>query len=211
MAESGVGPGTVGTQNVQFSGTAADNADGVAPVGTGLSRQAAELFAFNGATFDRLAEQGDGADAIGTGGVGRLVVMARSTLFNGSSFDRGRSIAAQGDGLGVSAAMQPSSTYGVTTATNATATVTFAAVAGQSHRLMGFAANYTSTPTAAAVANVTDGAVGVFSILASTSPMVPFIPAGGIKASAVNQAMAISLGAGGVGVLGIVTLSKLTA
>lgn len=137
--------------------------------------------------------------------------LALGYLFDGTAYDRHRSVSGLGDGLGVAQSMQPSSTYGAASATNATATVTFAAVAGQTHRLTSASVAYAATPTGATAATITDAGGTKFSWLGSTNPTGPQLPPGGLASSAVNQAMTVTLGAGGIGITGWVMATKLTA
>ena len=211
MAESGIGPGTTGTTPVTFSGTAADNADGVAPVATGIIRMAAELFGFDNSNWDRIKAYGDNADAVAANTFGALLSLARQTLFNGSTWDRWRSMSAVGDGLGVALAATPAATYIVASATNAVANATFAAVAGQKHRLMSVTGNYVNAPISAGNVTVADNGTTLLAWAGTVTPLSVPCPSGGILASAVNQTMGVAIGAGGAGVIGNVIATKLTA
>jgi hypothetical protein len=153
----------------------------------------------------------DNADAIATIATGLTRVPSEGFVFNGTTWDRARSISAVGDGLGVTAMNQPGNTYGSANATNALATVTFAAVAGQSHRITSATAAYQTTPVAAAAMTLNDNAVTKFAALASATPAGPALPAGGAIASAPNQAVTWSIAAGGAGVVGWAFATKLTA
>lgn len=132
-------------------------------------------------------------------------------VFNGSTNDRHYSMSGVGDGLGVALASQPSATYGTANATGATATVTFAAVAGQRHRLVSASVSYANGITAAAAGTVTDNATNLMQWLGTNQPTGPSLPEGGLKAVAVNTAMSVSLASGGVATVGWVLASKLTA
>lgn len=177
----------------------------------GASAVDSHNYAFNGATWDRQASSGDNADAAAVRALGELLALARNTLFNGTSWDRARSIAAQGDGLGVGAAMQPSSSYASANATAATATVTFAAVAGQVNRLTSASVAYASAPVAAGNGKVTDSGTDKFVWLGTTTPTGPQLPPGGIANISPNTVLAISLASGGAGTTGWVYASKLVA
>jgi hypothetical protein len=163
---------------------------------------------FNGATWDRVrAPTSDGNPSTGLAGVQSM--LARP---DASGIDRAREISQFGDGVGVAQAMQPSSTPSNNSpAANTAAVLTYAAVAGQRHRLTMMMASYSAAPTGGNLL-VTDGGAGAFAVdtnAAGPLPPAP-MPAGGIQGS-VNAAMVITLAAGGAAVTGRVNAAKLTA
>lgn len=90
------------------------------------------------------------------------------------------------------------------TATNAAATVTYAAVAGQSNIISGIMFSYSATPTAGSI-TVTDGATTVLSadIISGGAGFIPFdAPVRG----STNTPLTITLSAGGTGVIGKVSV-----
>lgn len=101
------------------------------------------------------------------------------------------------------------STTDYATATNATATITYSAAgAGISHAFEGISFSLSGTPAAAVSLTVQDGANTVFSVDV-TSSGAGFIPL--LRRGTANTAMTISLGAGGSGVVGKVSvLNKFT-
>lgn len=131
--------------------------------------------------------------------------------FNGTTYDRGRTVSAVGDGLGVRLAMQPSSTYGANTGTNVQATVTFAGVAGQQHRITQAKTSYTGTVGSATNGQLLDNGATVFQWLGSVAPFSANLPPGGIKQIAVNTAVSSVLGAGGLAAVSNVFMAKVTA
>jgi hypothetical protein len=103
----------------------------------------------------------------------------------------------------------PQSTAG---AANSAVTITYAAVAGQRHRLTHLSVYYTGTNTAQTL-TVQDGSTTILSVPVpanqNTLLSVP-LPDGGIQGS-VNQNLVITLPAGGGGVTGTVNSAKTTA
>lgn len=176
----------------------------------GASAVDAHNYGYNGATWDRMRTGGDNADAVAASTLGELLALARNTLFNGTSWDRSRAVGAAADGLGVQAASQPSSTQAASNNTNAATGVTFAAVAGQSHHLTSATAAYSAAPTGASSANVqAPSGTNVFGWLGTSSPTGPPCPPGGMTFP-VNTSVVVTLGAGGLGIIGWVIASKLT-
>lgn len=199
MAQTGSAPGAPGGGTAVVEGKDAQGTATTAkPVLVGMAGSAS--------TFELQT-----ALALGDADNGNHVLAVAIYAFNASTMDRVQSMSGVGDGLGVILASQPSSTYGTATATGATATVTFAAVAGQKHRLTSATTSYTGALTAAANASITDAAATIFLWLGAVVPYGPPMPSGGIKQAAVNTAMTVSILSGGVGAVGNVLASKITA
>jgi len=177
---------------------------GFTPHGVGIEEEAL----FNPVDGKYYVERSATQDAVPLANV----VMEGPALFNGTSGDRARSLSASGDGLGVELACQPSSiATAAAPAANTAATITYAAVTGQQHRLTLLAASYSGGAPAGGNITVQDGATTVLSLdVASTGPLIVPLPPGGIKGS-INTAMTITLSAGGAGVSGKVSAAKLTA
>lgn len=97
-----------------------------------------------------------------------------------------------------------------TAAANAAVVQTFAAVAGQSHRLTMLAVSYSAAPTGGRV-TVADGGTTILDldITAAGTFFVP-LPAGGLKGT-VNTAMTVTLAAAGAAVVGKVNSGRVTA
>lgn len=128
------------------------------------------------------------------------------------TIDRARAMGAAADGLGVLLASQPGSTApaAAAPAVNTAAVITFAAVAGQSHRLTFLVVSYNAAPTGGRL-TVADGATNLVDMdVTAAGPLVVPLPPGGIKGS-VNTAMTITLAAAGAAVSGKVSAAKLTA
>lgn len=124
-----------------------------------------------------------------------------------------RSISGAGDGLGTTAAMQPSSagTAPQVSAANASAAWNAAGVAGQAHRLTMLTVSYSGAPAGGRV--LVWGSVGGnyidLDITASGVSSIP-LPPGGLKAAA-GETLNITLYAGGAGVVGKLNAAKVTA
>jgi hypothetical protein len=163
---------------------------------------------FNGASWDRVrAPTSDGNPSTGLAGVQQM--LARP---DASGIDRAREISQFGDGPGVAQAMQPSSTPSNNSpAANTAAVLTYAAVAGQRHRLTMLFASYNAAPTGGNL-NVTDAATTVLSLDTIAAGPLPFadLPPGGVQGS-VNSAMVSTLVAAGAAVTGKISAAKLTA
>lgn len=111
---------------------------------------------------------------------------------------------------GLKTAPAPSTPQHATAAANTAVTQTFAAVAGQSHRLTGLVVSYSAAPTAGRV-TVSDGAAVVFEVdVAAAGPVSVPLPAGGLQGS-VNTAMTVTLAAAGASVVGKVNTARVTA
>lgn len=108
-------------------------------------------------------------------------------------------------------AQPPSTAPAAASGANAAATITFAAVAGQSHRLTFLAASYSAAPTGGRL-TVADGATTILDLdlTGAGTAGVPALPAGGIQGTA-NTAMTITLAAGGAGIVGKLSAAKRTA
>jgi hypothetical protein len=119
-----------------------------------------------------------------------------------------------GDGIGVAAAMQPSSVaFSDTAGANTAVTRTLAAVVGQAHRLTGVGCSWSGAAAVTGLLTVTDGATTIVSYdvpLGLNTPFAPPLPPGGLKGT-INTAMTITLAAGGAGAVGKLNTSKLTA
>jgi hypothetical protein len=91
---------------------------------------------------------------------------------------------------------------------------TFAAVAGQRHRLTAVSCSYSAAAsTGTGLLTVADGATVVHGWdvpLAVNSPFTPPLPAAGIQGS-LNTALAVTLAAGAAGTVGRLNTAKLTA
>lgn len=94
-------------------------------------------------------------------------------------------------------------------AANVAAVITYAAVAGERHRLTMISYSYSGAP-AGGVLTVTDGATGVFGmdIVAAGPGSVP-LPPGGIIGTD-NQNLVVTLGAGGAGISGKLSCARMT-
>jgi hypothetical protein len=90
------------------------------------------------------------------------------------------------------------------TATNASAIVTYAAVAGQSNVISGIAFSYSGTPVGGSL-TIADGATTVFSIdvISGGAGFIPFNPP---VRGTTNTALTITLSGGGAGVVGKVSV-----
>ena len=120
-----------------------------------------------------------------------------------------------GDLVDVDIAESPAATPVHTTAAANTAVVrTYAAVAGQRHRLVALSCSFSAAAATTGLLTVEDGAgTTVFSVdvpLAVNTPFVAQLPDGGIQGS-VNTALIITLAAGGAGAVGKVNTAKVTA
>lgn len=198
MSSSGVGPGT-------------STLPGVVKLQGATSGNQAEVTAANALDAATSGDTATNADAIATtASATKSQVLALGLGFNGSTFDRARNAGAVGDGLGVQLITQPSSTQANSNATNAATGVTFAAVAGQSHRLTSASASYSATPTGAGSANVQNpSGTNIFGWLGGVTPAGPALPPGGMLFP-VNTSVVVTLAAGGIGIIGWVLASKLT-
>lgn len=85
--------------NRESSGSA--TADALVPDALGNTRQLAQLFGYNGATFDRIRALENNADGIATQ-IGNVSTMAFAYGFNGATFDRIRALDNNADGLAAS-------------------------------------------------------------------------------------------------------------
>jgi hypothetical protein len=143
-----------------------------------------------------------------------LYVAAALEVFNGATMDRLRSISGVGDGFGVALASQPSSTPLAASATNAVATVTMAAVAGQQHRVTFLDLAYAGgIPAAVTLATLSDGTTTwTFpQAAANAAQNETALPPGGVK-FAVNTNTVVTLPASGTaGTIGYINVAKLTA
>lgn len=103
----------------------------------------------------------------------------------------------------------PSDPTSATAAANTAVVTTYAAVAGQRHRLTLLDASYSAAPAGARVL-VQDGAATVYDHdYGATQPSSVPIPPGGIQGS-VNTQMVVTLAAGGAGVTGKLNTAKMT-
>ncbi len=144
-----------------------------------------------------------------------LRVIEHGYIYNGTSWDRLREFGAGGDGLGVAQASQPSSSpFNDVGGAGAAVTRTFAAVAGQRHRLTHVSCSYSAAAsTGTGLLTVTDGATVVAGWdvpLAVNTPFTAPLPAGGIQGS-INTALVVTLAAGAAGTVGRLNTAKLTA
>lgn len=105
---------------------------------------------------------------------------------------------------------QPSPSVSAVSVANTAVSITYAAVAGQRHRLTFLGYSYSAAPTAGRI-TITDGATTILDIDVSSSWEVfaNLLP-GGIVGT-VNSAMVITLSAGGAGIVGKIVTAKLTA
>jgi hypothetical protein len=115
--------------------------------------------------------------------------------------------------LGVVLVSQPPSTPFADTAAGNTAVVrTYAAVAGQRHRLTTLSCSFSGAAPTIGLLTVVDGAttIGAWDVpLALNSPFIGSLPEPGILGS-VNTNMVITLAAGGVGAIGKLNTSRVT-
>jgi hypothetical protein len=140
-------------------------------------------------------------------------VMVSPSLVSGpaAQMDRQRSLGAAGDGLGVALAIQPSSTplSAVAAGANQAAAVALNAVVGQRHRLTMLIASYSAAPSGGGI-TVQDGPTTVLAMdIASPGATAIPLPPGGIAGTAGLQLTA-TLAAGGPGVVGKLSIAKLT-
>lgn len=104
----------------------------------------------------------------------------------------------------------PSTPAHVTAAANTAVVATFAAVAGQTHRLTLLVVSYSAAPTGGRV-TVADGGTTVLDVdVTGAGVLVVPLPSGGVKGS-VNTAMTVTLAAGGVAVVGKLNTARITA
>lgn len=104
----------------------------------------------------------------------------------------------------------PSAPVSAVSGANAAVSITYGAVAGQRHRLTFLAYSYSAAPTAGRL-TITDGASTVLDLdVSSTWEVVSALPPGGLSGTA-GQAMVVTLGAGGAGIIGKVNSAKITA
>jgi hypothetical protein len=137
--------------------TVADNADAVATT-TGLSRNTAELFGFNGTNWDRLVSAGNQADGVGNSSLGVLKVGSFNMVYNGSNWDRQKSAASGPAGNTTNGIAAVVSYQGSSTALNITGASNAKASAGRFFKAIvivagSTATNICDTTTACAAAN----------------------------------------------------------
>lgn len=114
------------------------------------------------------------------------------------------------DGTALRTAQTPSTPEHATALANTAVTQTFAAVAGQAHRLTSLVVSYSAAPTGGRV-TVAEGVTTLLEVDVTTAgPTVVPLPAGGLKGS-VNTAMTVTLAAAGTGVVGKVNTGRITA
>ncbi len=104
---------------------------------------------------------------------------------------------------------EPSDVTAATAAANTAVVTTYAAVAGQRHRLSWLAFSYSAAPAAGRL-TVTDGGATILDLdtLTLQESAIP-LPPGGLQGS-VNQPMVVTLAAGGAAVVGKLNTAKFT-
>jgi hypothetical protein len=152
---------------------------------------------------------------LGQGNNGAALQAESVWLNEGGTFAALRGAAAAGGNGsaldGAANAIAPGAVPLAATGNNAVASVTAAAVAGQTNRLMFLCFGFSAAPAAAVAATVSFGGVTwTFEIPTANPQFLVPIPDGGIAATAVNTAIVATLPASGTaGVIGYIAMAYL--